>query len=250
LHVASTDTLTHADVHATRGQEAMEAAGMLGSCTGTAGHDHWKPSFKYHAGRPALWNAHHLRERQYSEQQDGQSWANDMTERLLEMQAAVEETRPQAPSVPPQWLEAFERREETIIQEGLDAHRLVPPPNEGPRRKRGRPTQTPPRNLLLRLRDFQGQVLAFLYDFAVPFDHNQAERDVRMVQVKQQVSGGFRTLEGTQRFGRIRGSISTARQHTKNVFEAIRDAFDGTPLFLPQQCRKAADCIGTFNLPG
>jgi transposase len=70
----------------------------------------------------------------------------------------------------------------------------------------------------------------------VPFDHNQGERELRMVKVKQKVSGGCRTREGAKRFGRIRGSISPARKHTKNVFEAIRDAFEGNP-FIPSSER-------------
>jgi len=132
----------------------------------------------------------------------------------------------------------------------FDANPTPRPTTEAEGKPRGRPKHSPPVNLLLRLRDFKGEVLAFMSDFRVPFDNNQGERDVRMVKVKQKVSGGFRTLEGAKRFGRIRGYISTARKQAKNVFEAIRDAFDGHPLSLPQTFRKAVDCLGTFNLPG
>jgi len=76
------------------------------------------------------------------------------------------------------------------------------------------------------------QVLAFMYDFRVPFSNNQGEQDVRMVKVKMKVSGCFRTFEGARRFACIRGYISTARKNAVNAYEAVKNAFDAKP-FIP-----------------
>jgi transposase len=229
LHVACTESLTSYEVHAKRGQEAMDDADILSAFRGTAVHDHWKPYFKYDECNHALCNAHHLRELRFIDQQYQQAWANDMAELLLEIKAAVEATPAPAMSLSPSAREAFAKRYDAVVQAGFEANPAPMPPTEGEVKKRGRPTQPPPVNLLLRLRNFKDQVLAFMSDFRIPFDNNQGERDIRMVKVKQKVSGGFRTLEGAKRFGRIRGYISTARKQAKNVFEAIRDAFDGSP---------------------
>jgi transposase len=232
LHVASTNKLTSYEVHAKRGQEAMDDAGILGAFRGTAVHDHWRPYFTYAECAHALCNAHHLRELRFIDKQYQQSWANDMAELLLEIKAAVGATPEPAMSLSPPELEAFGKRYDEVVQAGFEANPAPMPTSEGEVKKRGRPKQPPPVNVLIRLRDFKAQVLAFMSDFRIPFDNNQGERDIRMVKVKQKVSGGFRTLEGAKRFGRIRGYISTARKHTKNVFEAIKDAFDGAP-FIP-----------------
>jgi transposase len=232
LHVASTERLTSYEVHAKRGHEAMEAMGILGPFRGTVVHDHWKPYFTYDECAHALCNAHHLRELRFIDTQYHQAWANDMAALLVEIKAAVEATPAPAMRLSPPELLAFETRYDAIVQAGFDANPAPVPTAEGEAKKRGRPKQSPPVNLLIRLRDFKGQVLAFMADFRVPFDNNQGERDIRMVKVKQKVSGGFRTLEGAQRFGRIRGYLSTARKHAKNVFEAIQEAFEGQP-FIP-----------------
>ena len=232
LHVASTARLTSYEVHAKRGQEAMEDAGILGAFTGTAVHDHWKPYFKYDECNHALCNAHHLRELRFIEQQYRQPWAKEMAELLREIKAAVDATPSPALSLLPAELERFGKRYDAVVQSGFDANPAPTSPIAGAVKPRGRRKQPPPVNLLIRLRDCKGQVLAFMADFRVPFDNNQGERDIRMVKVKQKVSGGFRTFEGAQRFGRIRGYLSTARKQAKNVFEAIRDAFAGNP-FIP-----------------
>jgi transposase len=232
LHVASTERLTSYEVHAKRGQEAMNEAGILGAFRGIVVHDHWKPYFTYDECDHALCNAHHLRELRFIDQQYQQSWAKDMTGLLLEIKAAVAATPAPAMSLSSPELEAFGKRYDAVVQSGFAVNREPATAPEGEGKKRGRPKHSPPVNMLIRLRDFKAEVLVFMSDFRVPFDNNQGERDIRMVKVKQKVSGGFRTLEGAKRFGRIRGYISTARKHAKNVFEAIRDAFVGIP-FIP-----------------
>jgi len=197
-----------------------------------------------------LCNAHHLRELRFIDTQYHQAWANDMAALLVEIKAAVAATPASEMRLSLPELLAFETRYDAIVQAGFEANPVPVPTTEGEVKKRGRPKQPPPVNLLIRLRDFKGQVLAFMSDFRVPFDNNQGERDIRMVKVKQKVSGGFRTLEGAQRFGRIRGYLSTARKHAKNVFEAIRDAFEGNPFIPSPENAVKADNIGALNLPG
>jgi transposase len=205
---------------------------MLSACRGTAVPAHWKPYFTYDKCAQALCKAHPLRALRLIATQSQQAWANDLAELLLEIQAAVAATPEPAMRLALSALPAFAKRYEAVVQAGFAAPPTPVPTPEGAEKKRGRPTQPPPVNLRLRLRDFTGQVVAFRADWRVPFDNHQGERDIRMVKVQQKVSGGLRTFEGAQRFGRIRGDLSTARKQAKNVLEAIREAFDGTP-FLP-----------------
>jgi transposase len=229
LHVASNDKLTHYEIHAKRGTDAMDAAGILTDFKGTATHDHWKPYFKYEDCNHSLCNAHHLRELKFLEKQYQQNWSKKMAALLLEIKEVVEKTPDQQLTL--FQIETFEHQYNDIVNEGFEENPHPPSPKANSK-KRGPPKNTPPVNLLNRLKNFKPQVLAFMYDFRVPFDNNQAERDVRMVKVKQKVSGCFRTVEGAERFGRVRGYISTARKNAKNVFDAIRDAFNGIP-FIP-----------------
>ena len=229
LHVASTDYLTYYGVHPKRGQEGMSAIGILPQFEGRAVHDHWKSYFAFDHCQHALCNAHHLRDLQFVVDQYEQPWAEEMAQLLLDIKTEVDRTPVDQMSLPPERLACFEQRYYELIAQGLQAN---PPPADPPPKKRGRRKQSPPKNLLDRLQLFKPQVLAFMYDFRVPFDNNLAERDVRMVKVKQKVSGTFRTRFGAETFCAIRSYISTARKQGRNVIDAIHDALLGNP-FIP-----------------
>lgn len=229
LHVASTPELTHYHVHRKRGQEGMKAGGILPTFQGGAVHDHWSSYLQFDNCQHYFCNAHHLRELQFILEQYQQQWAADLAKLLLNIKAEVEATPAPAMSLSPDRLAHYEVQYDRIIAAGLAANPL---PGDPPPKKRGRPKQSPPKNLLDRLQTHKSGVLAFMYDFRVPFDNNLAERDVRMVKVKQKVSGSFRTQQGADTFCAIRSYISTVRKHGHNVIDAMYDAFVGQP-FIP-----------------
>ena len=120
---------------------------------------------------------------------------------------------------------ALRTRYDDLIRTGLAENPAVEP---SPGRRR-RPAQSFTRNLLERLDTKRDAVLCFLGDLAVPFDNNWAERDFRMVKVKQKVSGTLRTEDGATGFATIRGYLSTARKQGQSMFAVLRSVIEGKP---------------------
>ena len=135
LHVAATERLTHYDIHAKRGQEAMDEAGILPAFGG-------QPSmiignyFRYKGCAHGLCNAHHLRELHYIEQQYGQAWAAEMTELLLDIKQTVDTTSAHGPHLPPDVLAAFEQRYDRVVTTGYEANPRTDRLQTGTRRKK------------------------------------------------------------------------------------------------------------------
>lgn len=80
--------------------------------------------------------------------------------------------------------------------------------------------------------ELQGLSLPFIHNFNVPFDNNQAERDLRMIKVKTKVSGCFRTEEGARDYLKIMSYVGTAHKQGYNAYEAIKNAITGHPDFI------------------
>jgi len=118
-------------------------------------------------------------------------------------------------------LKRYQKQFDEIVKNGLKINPFKPPA----KKTRGKPKKTPPLNLLERLQNKNADILRFLYDFKVPFDNNFSERDIRMMKVKQKISGCFRSLKGAQYFARVRSYIMTARKQQVNTFEALKSLF-------------------------
>jgi transposase len=224
VHVASTPSLTHYAAASHCGQTAISEAGVLPRYRGTCVHDGWLAYSHYTRCRHALCGVHLLRELTYFEEVSAETkaWAEPLKELLLEMKGMVERVSAEGGKrLAEDELRSLTERYDRLIAEGL----LAPPPSEVPEQVRKQA-----RNLLLRLERRKEEVLRFLTDFAVPFDNNQAERDLRMIKLQQKTSGCFRSEEGARRFCRIRSYVSTMRKQGRGVLHALAGACRGMSL--------------------
>ena len=216
LHVVSNGTFTYYHPHPKRGCEAIEAAGLLPQYKGVLMTDFWKSYLKLDA-QHAFCCAHLLRECQSIIDNHGGAWAADMQKLLREAWHLVKQRREKDEGLSPEELSSINERYKTIVTVGFEQLNAVLKPS----------VKTVAKNLLLRFDKYSHEILRFITDPLVPFDNNQAERDVRMVKTKAKVSGAFRTDAGAKQFASIRGFISSARKQGCRILEAISRALSG-----------------------
>ena len=227
LHSASNSLLTSYFVHKRRGSEAFDAMGILPEFNGKAVHDHWPAYLKYNCSH-VLCNAHHIRELVFVYEHHNQPWAKKMIDFLCEVKDEVEIAGKQGKLIELPIMKKHERKYKRILKEGFNKN---PPPKPLKIKKRGRQAKGKVLCLLERLRDYQKETLAFMYDLDVPFDNNLAERDIRMVKVQQKVSGLFRSFCGAEQFSLIRSFISTVKKQEFCVLDAIERILNGEQVY-------------------
>ena len=186
-------------------------------------HDHWKPYYTLSGVLHALCNAHHLRELKALVEIEKEDWARKMQRLLRRACHATNLARDQGVPLKPSLIALIERGYDAILAEGLTFHEaqpaLVPAPAKA--RRRGRSPRRIGHNLLLRLSTRKQDVLRFLTDPRVPFTNNLAERDGRMMKLRQKISGGFRSTDGAKDFGVIRSLLSTAKKQGWDILQTL-----------------------------
>jgi transposase len=230
LHVVSNDKYTCYLAHQKRGSEAMDAMRILPEYKGIAVHDGWKSYNNYECDH-SLCNAHLQRELIGIEENYKQQWTKEMNELLTEAKKYTDECKDQIQELDLEQIKELEKRFDIIVMKGIEEN----PASQNPQRqgKRGVSPKTKARNLLERFIEHKEKILRFLTDLRVPFENNQAERDIRMMKLQQKISGTFRTTRGAEAFCRIRAYISTIRKNSLPVLEGILAALQGTPFTIP-----------------
>jgi transposase len=239
VHVSSTEKLTLLIHDRRRGRLAISGIDILPRYEGVCVHDGFSSYDQYRQCRHAQCNAHLLRELNYVIETSKPQWAQEMKALLLEIKAAVDAKREGGRRrLPPRQEKEFRRKYDEVVGQAEKLYGRL-------ERKRGRskkpkvresPIKAAARKLASRLKDKKDHVQLFMHDLSVPFDNNQAERDLRMLKVKQKVSGCFRTDRGAEEFCRLRSYVSTMKKQGHRVMDTIKSLFAGKVLMPALRC--------------
>lgn len=231
-HVLCNGTYTLITLSEKRGWKGMEEIGWLPQFHGILEHDCWAPYWNAQGVTHAICCAHLLRELNgVKENHPEFTWPQAFADLLLEMK----KVRDKAVVLGKQELgyyyqHKFSSTYDQIIDLAYE-ETPEPPPISG-KKRRGRKPRGKVLSLIDRLKKFKGAVCFFTKNFLVPFDNNQAERDLRMIKAKAKVSGCFRTKKGAQEYLDIMSYVSTAKKLGSNAYEAIRNAVVGRPDYI------------------
>ncbi len=219
LHVASNSQLSYYHIDAKRGLAALENIGLLSNYTGTLIHDCLSAYFHYTKCKHGICDAHILRELIYVEEQVEQPWSTEMKELLLDAKELTEES---GSPITQEVKSLTNKRYKEILEDGFKEN---PEPEKVPG-KRGRPKRSKTLNLLHRLKKYHRGVLLFFNREGVPFDNNQAERDLRMMKTREKISSGFGSSIRAKNFCDLRSIISSSLKQDQNILQTLAEMIE------------------------
>ena len=230
VHDASNCEYTYLDISPKRGNAGMEQCGVLPEFKGIAKHDCWASYWNYPDIQHAVCCAHLLRELTgIDENHPEQKWASAFIDLLLEMKKVKDKAVEKGKDFLSYYhYHKFDKKYDELIGQARKENPLP----ETTEKKRGRKKKGKILALVERLANYKASVCLFIHNFNVPFDNNQAERDLRMIKVKTKVSGCFRTEEGARDYLKIMSYVGTAHKQGYNAYEAIKNAISGHPNFI------------------
>lgn len=222
IHVCCAGDITLKFLHPKRGQEAMQAIGVIPRYGGVMIHDCWSSYLAYHHCGHGLCGAHLLRELTFIVEAEGYAWARNM-KRLLQQTCRLVSQRKRKKLTRREY-QNLQKRYRNILTRGEKQLPRIPPRHNG---KRGRIAKSDAHNLWERLKEHERAVLLFARESHVAFTNNRAERDLRMSKLKQKVSGCFRKYEYAQAYCRISSFLQTMANSGYNPLVAIQSALSG-----------------------
>ncbi len=223
VHCARTGKYTLITCHPRRGRAGIDDAGVLGRFRGVAVHDAWAPYDTYVDAEHQLCCAHAQRELAAVADVAGPDvdwcWATQVGDALVAMQKLVAEaTAADADAIDPDALASQVQLYRSAAQIGLSATAA-----------RSTKAMRKHHALARRLLDRQDDYLRFTRDWRVPPENNGSERDIRMIKLRQKVSGCLRTLTGARQFCAIRSYLSTAAKHGRTFLDTLVMLAEGQP---------------------
>jgi len=223
VHCARTDKYTLITCHAKRGTKGIDDAGVLKRFRGIAVHDAWAPYDTYTDVDHQLCCAHALRELQAiadtAPAEAEWCWAEQAADALVAMQRLVTESVDAG----------VDAVDVEALEEQIQLYRSAAQIGITQTAARSNTVMKKHNALARRLLERQDDYLRFTTDWRIPADNNGSERDIRMIKLRQKVSGCLRTLTGAQQFCAIRSYLSTAAKHGHHFFDTLVMLAEGQP---------------------
>lgn len=198
--------------------EALKVLDFPKKYAGILLHDHETALYHFETDH-AECNVHIIRILRKNTDESGNAWSDKMITLLCEMNRIRKGYMEQGASVlPAEVVREYEEKYFALLEEGRAE-------NKATSHKYAKQEEKTPLN---RMGKYRHNHLLFLHDFAVPFDDNISERDLRKVKNRQKMAGGFCKESGQKMYCSIMSIIETLKKRNTGIIKNIKKLFMGT----------------------